>query len=412
MSTLVATAPVGLLAGWRATHRTDLATHIQAYGPLPGGGPGWADAFIRIVHDSGLAGRGGAGFPAARKLAGTAARAGSPVLVVNAMEGEPASAKDRVLLLCAPHLVLDGAELAASALGAARIVVCVPAQHDDVAASVASANRERVGTNFAPVAVDVVRPPGRYLAGEESALVDWINGRTGVPTFRPDKSVGLRLRNGPAIVHNTETLASMALVARYGADAANTALVTVSGGVERPGVYEIAMGMSLSQIVDRAGPVDMVAAVLLGGYGGTWIGAHRLDIALAPKPPGACGPSPGAGVVVVLPSSSCPLAEVARITAYMADQSAGQCGPCVFGLSAIAADMGVLADAGDDVSVVERLGRRLATVRGRGACGHPDGVVRMVASALDVFADDVALHVSGRPCSRHDRPTVLTFPTV
>ncbi len=412
MSTLLDTHRAGLLSGWRATHNADLASHLQVYGPLPWGGPGWADVFVRAVQESGLAGRGGAGFPAGRKLAATAGRQASPVLVVNAMEGEPASSKDRVLLTCAPHLVLDGAELAASALGAARIIVCVPTKHDDVAASVASALRERVGTNLAPVVVDIVRPPGRYVAGEESALVDWINGGPGVPAFRPDKSVGLRVRSGPALVHNTETLASMALVARHGPDAATTSLVTVSGGVERPGVYEISVGMSLSQIVDQAGPSDMVAAVLLGGYGGTWIGAHRFDVPLAPRPLGEFGPSPGAGVVVVLPASSCPIAEVARIAAYMADQSAGQCGPCVFGLAAIAGDTGLLADAQGDTSVIERLARRLATVRGRGACGHPDGVVRMVASGLDVFADDVALHASGRPCSGHGRPSVLTFPAM
>ncbi len=412
MPALVTTERVGLLSGWRATHNTDLASHMQVYGPLPWGERGWADAFVGAVDDSGLAGRGGAGFPAGRKLVATVACRGAPVLVVNAMEGEPASSKDRVLLMCAPHLVLDGAELAASVLGATRIVVCVPTKHDDVAASVASALRERAGTTLAPVAVDIVRPPGRYLAGEESALIDWINGGPGVPAFRPDKSIGLRVRRGPALVHNAETLASMALVARYGADAANTALVSVSGGVERPGVYEISMGMSLGQVVDQAGPTDMVAAVLLGGYGGTWIGAYRFDVPLAPRPLGEFGPSPGAGVVVVLPASSCPIAEVARIAAYMADQSAGQCGPCVFGLGAIAADMDALADAQGDAAVVERLSRHLEMVRGRGACGHPDGVVRMVASAIDVFAEDVAFHASGRRCPGHRALSVLTLPTV
>ncbi len=290
-----------LLAGWHAHRRADLAAHVAHHGapPLPRrGDASWAERFAGVVDASGLTGRGGAAFPSATKLGNVRSARGRPTLVVNAMEGEPASAKDKVLLSCVPHLVLDGAELAACALDAGRIVVCVPDAHDDTAAAVRQAVVERAGTGHAPVPVEVVRPPERYVAGEESALVSWLNGGPGAPAWRPDKRRPLTIGRGAALVHNAETLAHMALVARYGPasfraagspEAPGTSLVTVSGGVEHPGVYEIAMGTALGAIVSRARPTDDVKAVLTGGFGGSWVPATALAHRLYPSRHGGRG---------------------------------------------------------------------------------------------------------------------------
>jgi NADH:ubiquinone oxidoreductase subunit F (NADH-binding) len=115
-------------------------------------------------------------------------------------------------------------------------------------------------------------------------------------------------------------------------------------------------------------------------------------------------------VVVALPATSCGIAETARVARYMGGESAGQCGPCVFGLPAIAGDLEGLSAGRADSEVLTRIADRSATVGGRGGCRHPDGVVRLVRSALDVFAADAIAHAQGRPCSGHDLPTVLTFP--
>jgi NADH:ubiquinone oxidoreductase subunit F (NADH-binding) len=412
-----------LLGAWRAHRNAELTTHLAYHGspPLPQRGDRtWPERFADAIEDSGLTGRGGASFPSATKLRLVGSARGKATLVVNAMEGEPASAKDKVLLSCVPHLVLDGAELAASALGATRIVVCVAADRPDILAGVVRAVKERAGSSLAPVPVEVQQPPARYVAGEESALVSWLNSGPGAPSWRPDKRTPLTIGRRPVLVHNAETLAHMALVARYGAsafravgtiDAPGTALVTVSGGVEHPGVYEVAMGTALGSVIERTRPTADVAAVLTGGFGGSWVSAAALDTPYAPRPLAEVGGVVGPGVLVVLTRRACGIAETARLARYMAGESAGQCGPCVFGLPAVADDLAYLAIGTPDRDAIRRLEMRVASVDGRGACRHPDGVARMVRSALSVFASDAAAHGAGRPCVFANEPSVLP-PTV
>ncbi|HLX87836.1 MAG TPA: NADH-ubiquinone oxidoreductase-F iron-sulfur binding region domain-containing protein [Acidimicrobiales bacterium] len=418
MPTATDTRVEPLLASWRAAQRRDLATHLAHHGPLSLGDPTWLTRMTKAVDEAGLTGRGGAGFPSAVKHRAARGAAVAPVVVVNAMEGEPASQKDAVLLTCVPHLVLDGAQVAAALVGASAIVACVAADQDVLADALAGAVAERAGTGWSPVPVQLARPPGRYVAGEESALVDWLELGRGAPRFRPDKAVPLRIGRQPAMVHNAETLAHLALIARRGPGAfrgagtehaPGTTLVTISGGVEHPGVYEVSAGTPLQEIIALARPGITPAAVLVGGYGGTWIAARHLDVPFAAGPLRALGAGPGAGVLVVLPAGACGLADTARIASYMAGQSAGQCGPCVFGLPAIASDLAALADGRADMALPERLRRRLGLVAGRGACRHPDGVARMVASALEVFADDVALHLAGRTCPGRAHPSVVLW---
>jgi NADH:ubiquinone oxidoreductase subunit F (NADH-binding) len=408
-----------LLGSWRASRSPLLAAHVAHHGapPLPRpGDAGWPDRFAGAVEASGLTGRGGASFPSVTKLRSVRAARGHPTLVVNAMEGEPASAKDKVLLSCVPHLVLDGAELTARAVGATRIVVCMPVDAHDTANAVARAVAERAGTALAPVPVEVLRPPGRYVAGEESALVSWLNRGPGAPSWRPDKGIPLAIGRSAALVHNTETLAHVALIARYGPasfraagsdGAPGTSLVTVSGGVERPGVFEFPMGTPLKAIVGAARPIDEVAGVLTGGFGGSWVPGAALLTPYAPGPLAAVGGVVGAGVLVVLTRRACGIAETARVARYMAGESAGQCGPCVFGLPSIAEDLEHLARGDADPDTRQRIDMRAGAVNRRGACRHPDGVVRMVRSALSVFAADAAAHASGRPCPYRAERSVL-----
>jgi NADH:ubiquinone oxidoreductase subunit F (NADH-binding) len=340
------------------------------------------------------------------------------MVVVNAMEGEPASDKDRVLLTFAPHLVLDGAEVAAAVIGAPEIVVCVADDRGLAAASIEVAIAERVHVGGAR-RISIQRPPGRYVTGEESALVGWLNDGPARPRHRVDKSIPLRVGRRPALVHNAETLSQLALIARHGpewfrqvgsAEAPGTALVTVTGAVRSPGVIEIELGSPIAEILDRAGVLAELSAVLVGGYGGAWLDASRLGTGFAPGPLADAGATYGVGVVVALPATSCGIAETARLARFMAGESAGQCGPCVFGLPAIAGDLEQLAAGRAGAEVLDRIQSRATTVEGRGGCRHPDGAIRMIRSALTVFATDVASHLQGDPCPGHAHPTVLTFP--
>jgi NADH:ubiquinone oxidoreductase subunit F (NADH-binding) len=400
----------------------DLAGHVAALGPVPlptGRNRAWRESFVAALESSGLAGRGGANFPAAIKLAvaHTGGRGGT--IVVNGMEGEPASDKDKLLLLRNPHLVLDGAQLLAAAVEAATVTVCIPAGRDHVAAAVSAAVAERASAGCSPVPETLVRPPDRFVAGEESALVGFVRSGASLPAFRPDKGVPLRIGRRGALVHNAETLAHVAMIARTGPEAfrahgvaedPGTSLVTISGAVEQPGVVEIDRGTPLADIAARAMPIGAPQAVLVGGYGGSWVGRADFSTPYASMSLRTIGATAGVGIVVVLGADACGIAESARIARYLAGQSAGQCGPCVYGLPAVADDLTRLARGQVDVHLMDRLGRRLAEVDGRGACRHPDGAANMVRSALNVFADDVRSHRRGAPCAHSNRATMLQFP--
>jgi NADH:ubiquinone oxidoreductase subunit F (NADH-binding) len=265
----------------------------------------------------------------------------------------------------------------------------------------------------------VIRPPDRFVAGEESALVNWIESERALPVFRPNKGTPLRIGKRPALLHNAETLAHIALIARSGPEEflargmleePGTCLVTVSGAVAQPGVVEVDRGTPLWEIAMRSTPVEQAQALLVGGYGGSWVGPDHFDTPYASISLRAIGVSAGVGVIGVLGQSACGVAESARIARYLAGQSSGQCGPCVLGLPAIADDLALLARGQADGGLMARLQRRLGEVNGRGACRHPDGAVSLVRSALAVFATDVSAHDKGEPCAHWHKPSSLPFP--
>jgi NADH:ubiquinone oxidoreductase subunit F (NADH-binding) len=342
-------------------------------------------------------------------------------VVVNAAEGEPASSKDRTLLQSLPHLVLDGAQLAAAAVGAHEILLglceSAPGAHAGTARALAERGRPRRGEP----SIELAAVPNRYVAGQESALVNHLGGGPALPTFTPPRPFERGVRGRPTLVCNVETLAHLALIARHGsawfrelgtADQPGSALITLSGPVAYPGVYEIEHGSPLTALLDAAeGTTTPLRAVLLGGYAGTWIDAGMLrGVALSDAHLAPHGATLGAGVVVLLSNEACPIAELARITRWLAAQSARQCGPCVFGLDAIATTVEQLVLGGSQAHVQRRLASLAGLVNRRGACSHPDGAARLVASALDVFAEELADHARHGPCAACARPSELPRP--
>ena len=168
-------------------------------------------------------------------------------------------------------------------------------------------------------------------------------------------------------------------------------MVSVTGAVERPTVIEVALGTPLRTVLSLAGADPAPRAMLLGGYGGSWIPGERVDLNYDNESLASIGASVGAGVLCVLGRDGCGVVETERVVRWMANESARQCGPCAFGLPAMGEDLAQLSAATRDAKLAhERLIERGAAIIGRGACHHPDGVVRLVRSALDVFADDVA----------------------
>ena len=257
----------------------ELRWHERQHGPMPM--LRRAGRLIDVVEASGLTGRGGAGFPAGRKMRSVAAGPGSKVLVANGAEGEPASLKDRLLLSRLPHLVLDGMTLAAEAVGASEAYLCVHRTEDGLLDGLEHAVQERLAAGLDPVPIQVTGIPGRYVSSEQSSIVQFLNGGPAKPTFSPPRPHERGVHGNPTLVHNVETLAHLALIARYGDRwfrgagspvAPGSMLVTVSGAVARPGVYEIEMGMPIGQLVMLAGgPAEPLQSLLVGGYFGAWL---------------------------------------------------------------------------------------------------------------------------------------------
>ncbi len=384
--------------------------HLERFGPVPWSNFPSSSDLIEWVEASGLRGRGGAGFPTATKMSAVAAGRSQPVIVANGAEGEPASQKDRLLLTSAPHLVLDGAALAGAALNARQVLICVKSDAGDAWASLEAALQERERAGGDPVDLQLAEVSGRYVAGEESALVNELNGGPPKPTFVPPRPFERGVGRRPTLVHNVETFAHLALIGRFGpawfrelgtAADPGTQLVTLSGAVENPGVYEIAGGTDLTSLVEAAGGTSApVQAFLIGGYSGTWFaGGLAPKLRLAHAELRAMGGSLGPGIVIALPVGACAAAETARVTRYLADESAGQCGPCVFGLDAVARTMEEIAAGTSPPLATGLIEHWSSAIAGRGACRHPDGALRMVMSSLKTFAEEIANHEAGRPCA-------------
>ncbi|MBS45943.1 MAG: hypothetical protein CMH83_22775 [Nocardioides sp.] len=361
------------------------------------------DGVLDLVEAAGLRGRGGAGFPFARKLRTVAehSRAGRrPVVVVNASEGEPASAKDAALLTRAPHLVLDGAAVVARALGVREVHVVLPGDRPVACAAMTRAVGERHDHRLR---WRLERADAHFVAGQTSAVGQLLEGRANRPVtaWQPDAVAGVRGR--PTLLSNAETWAHVGVLALAGAaayrslgtaDEPGTSLLTVTAPGHAPHVVEVEHGTPLASVLPASAEGS---AVLVGGFHGAWLRPESVEsvgsVRVSRAALAELEVSLGAGVVHVPGSHVCPVDRTAEVVAHLASQSAGRCGPCFHGLPA-------LADAADGVrhgrpGALARAEQLTGLVAGRGACAHPDGTVRLVRSLLTTYADEVLVHERG-----------------
>jgi NADH:ubiquinone oxidoreductase subunit F (NADH-binding) len=381
------------------------AAHVARLGPLPPRTP----ALIDVIERSDLRGKGGAGFPAATKWRAVASqRMGNPVVLANGGEGEPLSRKDRTLMEQRPHLVIDGALLAAGAVGAHEIVLYVGADHTGAIRAMQRATGERPPAERE--LLRVVSAPVRYVSGEETAAVNFVNTGIALPTSIPPRPYERGVDGRPTLVQNVETLAHAALIARSGdawfrslgvGGASGTTLISIGGAVPQTMLIEAPQGTTVTDAVNAAGGLTAeTEAVLLGGYFGSWVAASTAwGLVIDADGLRADGYSLGCGVVAVLPAGRCGVVETARILAYLAHESARQCGPCTFGLRAIAAAAGRVAALNATDGDLDHIKRWSGLLAGRGACRHPDGAAGLLGSALRVFADEFQRHDEHHRCS-------------
>jgi NADH:ubiquinone oxidoreductase subunit F (NADH-binding) len=391
-----------------------LADHLRVHGPVPAH---WDPArVLGEVTASGLAGRGGARFPAGRKLAAVRAAPGGPAVIVgNGAEGEPASRKDTAILWHAPHLVLDGLQIAAAVGGADTVVLALHAGRPGLRRHLDAAIAARQAAGLDRLPVRVRETPPRFLAGEETALTGFLDGGPAVPAFKRYRVFERGVGGRPTLVQNVETLAHLALIARHGAGwfrAAGTGaepgtlLCTATQADGSTRVVETQAGVPIGDLLRLGGDVQ---AVLAGGYHGGWVTeseARSLRFSDADLRP--AGAFTGAGVLAALPAGACGLTETANVARYLALESAGQCGPCLNGLPRVAAALTALARPAPAPADLANVQRWAGLLGGRGACHHPDGTVRFVGTALRVFAAEIAAHARGQ--CRAQRPAAAFLP--
>lgn len=353
-----------------------------------------------LVEAVDIRGRGGAAFPLARKIRTAMKSRRRPVVVVNAAEGEPASSKDSSLMLLKPHLVLDGAQLVAQALGAVAIHVVVPGERPAVQAAARTALAERADAD--DVGMTLHHAECRFVAGESSAVLELLAGRPNLPVTTTSPAAVSGLDGRPTVLSNAETFAQTAILVRDGVDAycgvgtpaePGTRLLTIDGDGDRPTVLEVAHGTRLAPILSAVDS-DAETGLLLGGYHGTWLptdAVARLSVSAASM--STEGVAIGAGVLLPLRAGACPVRRTAAVVSYLAGESANRCGPCRFGLPALAEAVRDLAlgSVGSDRRVLQLAD----TVERRGACHHPDGTTRSIRSLLKVFPREIEAHMAG-----------------
>jgi NADH:ubiquinone oxidoreductase subunit F (NADH-binding) len=371
-------------AGVYATLRSALAT-----------GP---DAVLDAVEASGERGRGGAGFPTGRKWRLAAAHASrAPLVVANGDEGDPGSFVDRMLLEDDPHAVLEGLALCAFALGAAQGVVYIrseyPAARARMAAAVAEAREAGIlgpsvlGSGFG-FEVALAEGHGSYVCGEETALLNAIEGRRGEVRVRPPYPVERGLHGHPTVVNNIETLVNVPWILREGPDAyrrlgtpgsPGTKAICLNAGFARPGLVEVEFGVTLRAVVEEHGgggrDGDTLAAIAVGGPMGSILLPDEFDARLDHDELAARGIRLGHGGLVAVPGTADPRALLVEWLEFMAEESCGKCVPCRRGSTEALAMARRLAAARESATpLVAELERLLGAVEASSLCGFGQGI--------------------------------------
>ncbi len=372
------------------------------------------DAVIALALDAGLLGRGGAYFPAARKWqAARRVDAARRHLVVNAEEGEPGVFKDRHLMEGNPHRIIEGAVIAAYAAGAGNVVIYINAEADLSAARMMAALETArtaglvgdgvLGSGF-DCAVTIRRGAGGYVCGEETTLLNTVEGRRREPRLRPPFPTDAGLYGEPTVINNAETLANLPEILRGGVrrfasiglnEARGTRLVSLSGVVRRPGLAEVPMGTTVRQVIDLVGggvpEGRAIGFAAVGGPSSGLLPASELDVPLRPGMLHSSGVVMGAGGITVFDDRASPAEVAARLSLYNAAESCGKCTPCREGTPRIAEALVRIA-AGDGKGSDVRDLQDLAEIVGAASlCGLGQMAGNPVTSLLHFYGDALGI---------------------
>jgi NADH-quinone oxidoreductase subunit F len=375
------------------------------------------DEIVATIAQSGLRGRGGAGFPTGRKwqtVAGNTLGGPPATVIVNGAEGEPGTFKDRSILRHNPYQVVEGALIAAHAVHADRVIIALKHSFTTEVERTRAAIAEMRAAQVLPtsIACSDFEGPDEYLYGEETALLETIDGRGPFPRVVPPYRVGLlgddthhRVGVGPALVNNLETIANIPSIVAHGApwfrsigtaDSPGTVVCTVTGDVNRHGVGEVAMGTPLWHVLETigSGPVAPVKAVI-SGVANPILRGDQLDVPVSHEGMRSVGGGLGSAGFIVFARPTDMVAVAAGIARFLSVESCGQCTPCKIDGTDLATLLGRLARSNATIADLAAIEKRIGTVGFGARCYLATQQETVLTSIFDQFGDEFDAHVTG-----------------
>ncbi len=376
---------------------------------------------ISCVKESSLRGRGGAGFPTGLKWSFMPKQyLGQKYLICNSDEGEPGTCKDRDILQFNPHIVIEGMLIAAYAMG---ITVGYNYIHGEIfgtyirfeealsqAREAGFLGKNILGSGFS-FDLFAFHGFGAYICGEETALLESMEGKKGQPRFKPPFPANFGLYGKPTTINNTETFAAVPWIIRHGAQAyldcgkpnsGGTKIFSVTGDVELPGNYEVPMGLPFSQLLELAGGVRTgrkLKAVIPGGSSSPILPARiMMDCTLDYDAIAKAGSMLGSGAVIVMDDSRCMVKSLQRLSYFYMHESCGQCTPCREGSGWLYRVVDRIENGKGRDSDMELLNSVAANIQGRTICAMGDAAALPVRSMLQHFTPEFEYHITHKTC--------------
>jgi NADH-quinone oxidoreductase subunit F len=376
---------------------------------------------IKVVSDAGLRGRGGAGFPTGKKWQFTRDAPEEPrYLVLNGGEDEPGSKKDRVLLENLPHLVLEGTILAVYAIGASKAYLYINALYDVAIKSINDALAEAksagywgdnvLGSNFS-LDMEAIPAPHNYVAGEDTAVLEVIEGKKPWPRQKPPFPVTVGLFGKPTAVNNVETLANVAPIVLKGSDwyrkfgtaeSPGTMIFSLNDDVNRPGVYELPFGTPLRYLIEECGGGikggKKIKAIMPAAPSSAFLPLDKIDTPMDHNSMRDAGAALGCGVVKLVSEGSCIVEELVKVADFFAAESCGQCPACRMETNTLAMMIKKVQAGQGGQPILDQFSKILAFNKGKGFCNLIAMPGPPIESALKLFPADFEAHLSTGKC--------------
>lgn len=380
------------------------------------------DQIIAIIKESGLRGRGGAGFPTGLKWSFMPRQfPGDKFLVCNSDEGEPGTCKDREILMHNPHIVIEGMAIGAFAIGASRGYNYIHGEifqaYERFQAALQEAReagyigQNIMGSNF-NFELNAHHGFGAYICGEETALLESIEGKKGQPRFKPPFPASFGLYGRPTIINNTETFSAVPWIIRNGGQAylecgkpnnGGTKIFSVSGDVERPGNYEIPLGTPFSVLLELAGGVRsgrQLKAVIPGGSSSPVLPASIImDCTMDYDSIAKAGSMLGSGAVIVMDDTRCMVKSLQRLSYFYMHESCGQCTPCREGTGWLWRVVDRIENGKGRPADMDLLDSVAGNIMGRTICALGDAAAMPVRAMLKHFRPEFEYHVEHKTCT-------------